>query len=221
MPARSHPVRLATQKSRRRAGMLSAWACALGLYWARLCHTAGSSTPDAAGAFGYGRGSSGDDQGPRAASNCSLTPNNCPSYFDRSANRSKQNRSTRYRSKAARQARARVTGRPFVVPPFSSDKHENESYASGPAWSRHDNGGTPGAAPTRSQRRLIYCTVLARSAKLPTPPWPPAMRSAAPPTGPPAETLQVTDLARMFATFISSISRDPANIARTMPRHRV
>jgi hypothetical protein len=31
MPARSHPVRLATQNSRRRAGMLSAWACAAGL----------------------------------------------------------------------------------------------------------------------------------------------------------------------------------------------
>jgi hypothetical protein len=39
---------------------------------------------------------------------------------------------------------------------------------------------TPGvgnAGPRRSPPRLIYCTVLARSAKLPTPPWPPAMRS--------------------------------------------
>ena len=41
---------------------------------------------------------------------------------------------------------------------------------------------TPGVenawgGPKRSPPRLIYCTVLARSAKLPTPPWPPAMRS--------------------------------------------
>ena len=43
--------------------------------------------------------------------------------------------------------------------------------------SGHDTRGTPGPAPKRSLPRLIYCTVLARSAKLPTPPWPPAMRS--------------------------------------------
>ncbi len=41
----------------------------------------------------------------------------------------------------------------------------------------HDTRETPGATPKRSPPRLIYCTVLARSAKLPTPPWPPAMRS--------------------------------------------
>jgi hypothetical protein len=37
MPARSHSVRLATQNSRRRAGMLSAWACAA----LQLCHATG------------------------------------------------------------------------------------------------------------------------------------------------------------------------------------
>jgi len=37
--------------------------------------------------------------------------------------------------------------------------------------------GNAWARPKRSPPRLIYCTVLARSAKLPTPPWPPAMRS--------------------------------------------
>jgi SOS-response transcriptional repressor LexA len=48
----------------------------------------------------------------RAASNCSLIPNNCPSYFDRGANRSNQNHCTAApaQDSMARQARARVAG---------------------------------------------------------------------------------------------------------------
>ena len=40
MPARSQPVRLPTQNSRRRAGMLSTWACAAGLSGFGWCHAA-------------------------------------------------------------------------------------------------------------------------------------------------------------------------------------
>jgi hypothetical protein len=58
-----------------------------------------------------------------------------------------------------------------------ADAESCPSEAQPGANSGHDTRGTPGPAPKRSPPRLIYCTVLARSAKLPTPPWPPAMRS--------------------------------------------
>jgi hypothetical protein len=61
------------------------------------------------------RGSSGDDQGPRAASNCLLIPNNCPSYFDRSATgQIKPLCSGAGPRQHGRQPRARVTERPFA-----------------------------------------------------------------------------------------------------------
>jgi 2-polyprenyl-6-methoxyphenol hydroxylase-like FAD-dependent oxidoreductase len=43
-------------------------------------------------------------------------------------------------------------------------------------WRARHQGNAWGG-PQAFPPRLIYCTVLARSAKLPTPPWPPAMRS--------------------------------------------
>ena len=65
-----------------------------------------------------------------------------------------------------RRARCRAPG------PTAEVRGATHCQYSGP-----DTRGTPGPAPKRSPPRLIYCTVLARSAKLPTPPWPPAMRS--------------------------------------------
>ena len=44
-------------------------------------------------------------------------------------------------------------------------------------WPSVTKAGNAWGGPKRSQLGLIYCTVFAKSAKLPTPPWPPAMRS--------------------------------------------
>jgi hypothetical protein len=46
-----------------------------------------------------------------------------------------------------------------------------------PARCPADQHDTRVRNPKAFPPRWIYCTVLARSAKLPTPPWPPAMRS--------------------------------------------